>query len=262
MDELLTARQVQKLLKVERITIYRMLSDGRLKGVKIGQQWRFHAREVNRLLTGEPILPIMNAAKMVFQGSMAQNGSSWSQLPIHCTQIIQDMYAGLGKTSAVTVGPNGEPLTTQSMQSGFCRLIQSTSAGWDACQKSWASNIKQNPYSGWRTCHAGLRYYQSPIAENGAIVAFLISGPAYHQTPDPIEQEQRFGNMAEKYSIDGKELLNLAHTIPVYSSNMLEDIENWPPQFAMAIEAILEERAGLISRLQKIAEISGQSIGF
>jgi excisionase family DNA binding protein len=39
----LTTRQVQNILQVDRITIYRMLQDGRLKGVKIGQQWRFPA---------------------------------------------------------------------------------------------------------------------------------------------------------------------------------------------------------------------------
>ena len=49
-DTLLTTRQVQELLRVDRITVYRMLNDGRLKGVKIGQQWRFPAREVERLL--------------------------------------------------------------------------------------------------------------------------------------------------------------------------------------------------------------------
>ncbi len=49
MEDLLTTREVQELLKVDRITIYRMLQDGRLHGMKIGQQWRFPKR-VERLL--------------------------------------------------------------------------------------------------------------------------------------------------------------------------------------------------------------------
>jgi excisionase family DNA binding protein len=53
MDDLLTTRQVQEILQVDRITIYRMLQDRRLKGVKIGQQWRFARREVERLLNSE-----------------------------------------------------------------------------------------------------------------------------------------------------------------------------------------------------------------
>lgn len=46
MDDLLTTRQLQDLLRVDRITIYRMLNDGRLRGFKVGGQWRFSPREV------------------------------------------------------------------------------------------------------------------------------------------------------------------------------------------------------------------------
>ena len=38
MPNLLTAKEVQELLSVDRTTIYRMLKDGRLKGVKVGNQ--------------------------------------------------------------------------------------------------------------------------------------------------------------------------------------------------------------------------------
>lgn len=48
--DLLTARQVQRMLEVDKSTIYRMASDGRLPGIKIGKQWRFPAKEIERLL--------------------------------------------------------------------------------------------------------------------------------------------------------------------------------------------------------------------
>ena len=60
MDDLLSTRQVLNILKVDRITIYRMLQDGRLQGVKIGQQWRFTRSAVERLIGGampQPELP-------------------------------------------------------------------------------------------------------------------------------------------------------------------------------------------------------------
>ena len=52
MDAYLTAKQVEDLLNVDRTTIYRMLKDGRLAGVKIGQQWRFYTHKVEELLSG------------------------------------------------------------------------------------------------------------------------------------------------------------------------------------------------------------------
>src|SRR5947209_1519359 len=54
MSELLTVKEVQELLKVDRITVYRMLKDGRLTGVKIGHQWRFSRQEIDSLLSGAP----------------------------------------------------------------------------------------------------------------------------------------------------------------------------------------------------------------
>ena len=50
MEELLTTKQVLDILQVDRTTIYRMLKDGRLSGVKVGQQWRFPRSEVEDLL--------------------------------------------------------------------------------------------------------------------------------------------------------------------------------------------------------------------
>ena len=49
-DDLLTTRQLQELLQVDRVTIYRMLNDGRLHGFKVGGQWRFSRQEIESWL--------------------------------------------------------------------------------------------------------------------------------------------------------------------------------------------------------------------
>ncbi len=53
MTDLLTTREVKELLKLDRTTIYRMLKQGRLSGVRVGQQWRFTRQAVEALLRGE-----------------------------------------------------------------------------------------------------------------------------------------------------------------------------------------------------------------
>ena len=50
---LLTAAQVGDLLDVDASTIYRMAGDGRLRGVRIGRQWRFPRTEIDGLLRGD-----------------------------------------------------------------------------------------------------------------------------------------------------------------------------------------------------------------
>jgi excisionase family DNA binding protein len=51
-NALLTTKQLQELLSIDRTTVYRMLKDGRLTGIKVGTQWRFSRDEVDALLSG------------------------------------------------------------------------------------------------------------------------------------------------------------------------------------------------------------------
>jgi len=43
---LLTARQVQEILHIDRSTVYRMAETGRLPAIRVGKQWRFRADEI------------------------------------------------------------------------------------------------------------------------------------------------------------------------------------------------------------------------
>jgi excisionase family DNA binding protein len=49
-SDLLNARQVQQLLHIDRSTIYRMASDGRLPSVRVGKQLRFPAAGIQALV--------------------------------------------------------------------------------------------------------------------------------------------------------------------------------------------------------------------
>lgn len=48
-DALLTALQVQQLLRIDRSTVYRMAEDGRLPAIRVGRSWRFPAGPIETL---------------------------------------------------------------------------------------------------------------------------------------------------------------------------------------------------------------------
>ena len=48
---LLTARQVQEILHIDRSTVYRMAETGRLPAIRVGKQWRFPADEILAVVT-------------------------------------------------------------------------------------------------------------------------------------------------------------------------------------------------------------------
>lgn len=47
--DLLTARDIQNLLDVDKSTVYRMAGDGRLPAMKVGRQWRFPAASIEAM---------------------------------------------------------------------------------------------------------------------------------------------------------------------------------------------------------------------
>ena len=52
-DELIDMNQAIALLKTSRPTFYRWLRSGKVKGMKVGRQWRFYRQDIERFLKGE-----------------------------------------------------------------------------------------------------------------------------------------------------------------------------------------------------------------
>lgn len=244
MDNLFTARQVQDMLNVDRTTIYRMLKDGRLTGVKVGQHWRFSAREVNDMLAGnmrvDTELPV-----------------SVNILPLHCMQPVQDVFAEIAEVGAVTTDRNGKNLTRISNSCDFCKLILGSESGRDACVRSWTELSEMNDKSSeFLPCHAGLQYTRSRIEVNGELIALLVAGQFYAEPPSPEEEAQRIHTLATTYHIDESLLKQASKKISVLDERKVSQIGAWLEKVAKTFEQISTERAGLMSRLKQIAEMS------
>jgi excisionase family DNA binding protein len=143
-DDLLTAREVQEILKIDRTTVYRMLKDGRLGGVKVGQQWRFPHRAVDALLGG---------ARPLAQDAPPGEGLP---LPVHCIQAIQDLFADIAGVAAITLAPDGQPLTRPSGAHALRAALTPAVNGGQGCVRA-------------------------PVTLDGRVVATLVAGPAANE---------------------------------------------------------------------------------
>ena len=50
MENLMTLREVARMLRLSRQTLYKMLKEGSIPAVKIGSQWRFEQEQVRTWL--------------------------------------------------------------------------------------------------------------------------------------------------------------------------------------------------------------------
>jgi excisionase family DNA binding protein len=247
MDELLTTKQVQDLLKVDRITVYRMLNDGRLKGVKVANQWRFQRAEISRLI-GEP-----TANGDSEKGPMI----SANEFPAECVEHLQEVFAGILGVGAISVNLNGAELTSPIFSNSFCKLMLSSPNGRKACQESWrkiALRATGNP--AFHLCHAGLCYMRSPVKVNEKTVAWMVTGQFLIANHQAEALQDNIKNLAAKYQMDEMELQAASKTIPVLKHTQQEKVQEWAPKVTETVQSMLCERLDLIERLAKISEIS------
>jgi excisionase family DNA binding protein len=245
MDELITTKQVQDLLQVDRITVYRMLKDGRLTGVKVGSHWRVPKSEIDELITGKKS---MEEPRKLAPSEI---------LPVHCLQIIQDVFADMTEIGSLTTDPQGNPLNEVSNSCEFCQLMLSNLSGRQACIQSWkemADSTSEQPQ--FRRCHAGLQYACSRIDVDGDVVGVQMAGQFYVQSPDEAEQSVRLQALAAEHDIDLDALTAAAANIPVHAKAQQQRVAKWLARLAETFEIIALERADLIGRLKNIAEMS------
>lgn len=245
MSDLLTARQLQEILKIDRTTIYRMLADGRLKGVKVGNQWRFPKDAVDALVSG------------VRAEDPETGAASHQVLPINCIQPIQDVFADITQVSSLTTAPDGTPLTRLSSPCAFCSLILGSASGKQACVASWQKLATQPEVKPrFITCHAGLHYARARIEIGGTLVAMVVAGQFYAAAPDPTEEQERIRTLAALHGIPGGELATAARAVPVVDARKEAQIGTWMEKIAGTFEHFGKERSEMMSRLRRIADIT------
>ena len=52
-DKLLTTRELEELLQLDRVTIYRMVKDGEIPALRVGGQWRFSSEAIDAWLKAQ-----------------------------------------------------------------------------------------------------------------------------------------------------------------------------------------------------------------
>jgi excisionase family DNA binding protein len=242
--DLLTTKQLQELLQVDRITIYRMLEDGRLPGFKVGGRWRFSRQEIEGWLLEQRSLSEAS-------GAVAEPDplSTYGQpLPLSCVQAIQGIYAEALGVAAVTTDAEGTPLTAISHSCEFCDLILSTEVGWRRCAVAWRHSENDQAHR----CHANLLCMARPVdlqGEQVAVVATCQLASAGHWEP-------RLERLAADLEIPAEKLQGAVASVRRVPEEDLPRLSWLLGCVADTFSQIAQERASLISRLQHIAQMS------
>ncbi len=248
MNDLLTTHQLEEILQVDRITIYRMLGDGRLRGFKVGGQWRFSRSDVDSWIRGQ----CFDLQSLAVDGSVQQASRIF---PMSCIQAVQSIFADAMDIATVTTDTEGCMLTEVSHGCDFCQTVLSSKEGQRRCSVFWKSLDRGEA----DTCHAGLLGVGSRITTKGNWVATVVSCQLDLQRGEgrsDVGWRENLSKLASELNLPEKSLHASAATVRSVRPDELPRVLRLVKQVADTFSKIGEERRALLDRLERIAEIT------
>ena len=162
-QQLLTARQVQGMLGIDRSTVYRMAEDGRLPALKIGRQWRFPPEQIERVL--------------VIAGDEPGDSGDRVGIPAGIATAVISVAADLLGVMMVVTDMAGQPVTGVANPCPWFAARASDPASVEACVTEWqllADNLEFEPQ--FKTGLLGFECARAYIRSGTSLVGMVLAG--------------------------------------------------------------------------------------
>jgi excisionase family DNA binding protein len=247
MEDLITTKQLQELLQVDRTTIYRMLGDGRLQGIRVGGQWRFPRAALEECL--------INAKPAQQMAAEEHTALVADVLPLSCVEPIQDVFATAADVGSITTDHQGKPLTVFSNSCPFCDLVLASPEGRKRCEASWkkvADSTSSRPKI--EVCHAGLSYAPGRIQVEDEFVAMIFAGQFVANVSE--RDALKLDELALECQIPLAKLQEAARQIRTIDAGRAEWLLKLLNKVADTFSHIGQQRLDLLKRLRQVAELA------
>lgn len=158
----LTTQDVQRLIRVDKSTIYRMAESGRIPAIKVGRQWRFPADDINRWLQeqgralglGEPEEPTATAA-----------------------HDLAALFADLFGVMVVVTDIEGRPVISPVNPCGYFASIADVPEAIDRCLADWrAMSSEYDLEPRLRRSHMGFLCTRAFVRRGNELTGMVIAG--------------------------------------------------------------------------------------
>ena len=239
---LLTAKDLQELIHVDKSTIYRMAEDGRLPGIKVGRQWRFPSDRISEML-----------------GTEARTGSGRAHLSEllvpEAAQAIADLVGDLFGVMAVLTDMEGRPLTDVANPCGFFDTIQHQPGAVELCSAGWRKLSDGGLEPRFVPSHLGFLCARTFIRVGSELAGMLIVGGVtpQHWPPPPVD----LAPVAAELGVPVD--LLVAHADETYFID--ENHQRWVlgllPRLSDLISQLAAARSQLLEKLDAIAVLAG-----
>jgi excisionase family DNA binding protein len=240
MSGMLTSRDLQDLLQVDRSTIYRMAEAGSLPGVKVGRQWRFPEHAVKTWLANGTKTDEPGANGHVFPTSL---------------KPVMDVIAEMLGVMLVLTDMSGVPVTDVSNPCGLFEAVAAYPGGADECIAGWqelAGTADLGPrFTG---SHLGLQCARAFIRTGAELTAMVIAGGVAPHSWPPSSEE--FAGMAESLGAEVSALEPHVEEVYRLDQEARQRVLDMLPRVASMIPEVVAEYSSMKGRLEAIAALT------
>jgi len=253
-SDMLTAKDIQDMLQVDRSTIYRMAEDGRIPAVKVGKQWRFSSDAIENWLKDQSASSV-SSPQTQSTIELSPDDELASLLPIECVQLIQDTFADTLGVMAVITDMEGNPITEVSHTCGLFDAISDVPDAVHKCIESWhtlANTIDLEPK--YTVSHLELLCARGMIRVGTELKGMVvIGGIAPDNWPPNPEGVQA---IADEFEVEAEILT--PHLSEVFYLDEAERtrVLSFVQRIANIIAHIASERNKLMGNLETIVQLA------
>lgn len=250
---MLTTKDLQQLLHVDRSTIYRMAEAGQLPGIKVGRQWRFPAERINRWLEDRNMRP----AETTVAPSLDLNGDSLGALlPPEYISSIGDLFGEMLGVMVVVTDMDGTPLAAPSNQCGLFKLINEQPGAVEQCVASWrdlAQDLDLAPR--FAPSHLGLLCARSYLRVGSELRGIILAGGIAPGQWPPSSTEIR--QISSEFGVDADLIADHIDEVFHLDADAQQRALDLLPRLARFLSEVTNERRQLLSKLDAIAALAG-----
>jgi excisionase family DNA binding protein len=258
MSDMLTAREVQSILQVDRSTVYRMAEDGRLPAIKVGKQWRFPAHQIQQQFDLTPPTTSYSPYPVV-ETAVADGDELAALLPLECVQLIQNSFADLLGVMLVITDMNGRPITQPSHTCGLFEVINEIPDEVEKCIDGWhrlAHTIDLTPR--FSPSHLGLLCSRAMIRVGIELKGMVVAGCIAPENWPPTGAE--LVEMAAAIGVEPAQLAphldDVIYLDEAGQQQVLASLQRLATIVAHIVAHIVNERLTLVNRLEQIAGLA------
>jgi excisionase family DNA binding protein len=251
MADMLTAKEMQELLQVDRSTIYRMAETGRLPAVKVGKQWRFPGDMVDSWFKTQTLALLPEA--------QTKDGTAKSDLaallPQACVQLIQNTFADALGVMLVITDMDGQPVTEVSHPCGLFKVISQNPNALQNCIAGWRElGLDLDLEPKFSPSHLGLLCARAMIRVGTELKGMVIVGGIAPDNWPPAPDGVR--SIAAELGVSPEALT--PHLTEVIYLDEAERVKvlSFMQRIANIVAHIINERNIFMSKLETIASLT------